>query len=239
LEKRIMDYFETLAATWPAMTESRDGWTLRRATEAGSRVSAASREVAGADPRVAEAAMRDMGQRPLFMIRAGEEDLDAAVGAMGYGLEDASALLAVPAGDVATQGADFRIVRCEAPLARMIELWDAGGIGPARRAVMARARGPRTYLLVRDGDRPAGCAFVAADGLPGGAAMIHALSIAPEARRKGLARRATAAAAAWAADVGASNLALAVRRDNDAAVGLYAALGFREVARYHYRRAPE
>ncbi|PZQ52455.1 MAG: GNAT family N-acetyltransferase [Rhodovulum sulfidophilum] len=233
-----MDYFETLEATWPGLTEARDGWTLRRATGAGSRASAATRVAADADPRAAEAAMRAMGQRPLFMIRAGDADLDAALAGMGYTVEDASALLAAPAEAVATEGAEFRVVRCEAPLARMIELWDAGGIGPARRAVMARARGPRVYLLARDGDRPAGCAFVAADGRPGGGAMIHALSVAPFARRKGLARRATAAAAAWAAETGAAELALAVRLGNEPALALYRGLGFREAARYHYRSAP-
>ena len=236
-----MNHFDTLAATWPAETTDRDGWTLRRGRGAGSRVSAATREAAEADPRAAAAAMRAWDQRPLFMIRPGEEDLDAALAAMGYALEDPTALLAAPAAEVAGPGAapDFGIVHCDAPLARMVELWDENEIGPARRAVMARAAGPKVFLLARDGDRPAGCAFVALDARPGGAAMIHALAIAPFARRKGLARRMTQAAAAWAARGGASELALAARADNAAALAPYRGLGFTPRAGYHYRTAPE
>ena len=231
-----MDYFAALAATWPGETERRGGWTLRRATGAGSRVSAATREEPGADPRLAEAAARAMGQRPLFMIRPGEEDLDAALAAMGYALEDPTALLSAPvAALLAETGPDRAVIRCEAPLARMVELWEESGIGAPRLAVMRRAGEPKVYLLARDGDRPAGCAFVAAAG---GVAMLHALAIAPFARRKGLGRRVSRAAAAWAKEVGAAELALVVRGDNAEALGLYRGLGFEEKARYHYRRAP-
>jgi N-acetylglutamate synthase len=231
-----MDYFATLAATWPALTESRDGWTLRRDRGAGNRVSAATREEPGADPRAAEAAMRATGQRPLFMIRAGEEALDATLGEMGYAVEDASVILAAPAADLRGEGADRAVIRCDAPLARMAEIWAENGIGPDRLDVMGRVAGPRVYLIARDGDRPAGCAFVAALE---GVAMIHGLAIAPFARRKGLGQRATRAAAAWALDNGAAELALVVRADNAPALELYRRLGFREAARYHYRRAPE
>lgn len=230
------DYFAVLAATWPGVEERRDGWVLRRAEGAGSRVSSATRISPGADPRVAEAAMRAMGQRPLFMIRPGEEDLDAALAAMGYPVEDESVLLAAPAAAVAVEGAERAVIRCDAPLARMRELWAEAGIGPARLRVMARAAEPKVYLLMRDGDRPAGTAFVSAAE---GVAMLHALSVAPFARRKGLAARATRVAAAWALEKGAAELALVARRRNAAALALYAALGFAERTRYHYRRAPE
>lgn len=231
-----MDYFEALNATWPGLAEQRDGWTLRRADGAGSRASAATREAAGADPRVAEAAARAMGQRPLFMIRPGEADLDAALEAMGYLREDRSALLAAPVAALAAPGPDRAVIRCEAPLARMVEIWSEGGIGAPRLAVMRRAAAPKVYLLARDGDRPAGCAFLSAAG---GVAMIHALAIAPFARRKGLGARVSRAAAAWARDMGVPELALVVRGDNAAALGLYGGLGFEEKARYHYRRAPD
>ncbi len=231
-----MDYFAILGATWPGATEQRDGWTLRRADGAGSRVSAATRDTPDADPRAAEAAMREMGQRPLFMIRPGEADLDAALEAMGYAVEDESALLAVPVANLMEAEPDWGVIRCEAPLARMIEIWEESGIGAPRLAVMRRAAEPKTYLLGRYGDRSAGCAFVAAAG---GVAMLHALAIAPFARRKGLGRQASRAAGTWAREQGAAELALVVRADNLEALALYRDLGFAEVARYHYRRAPE
>ncbi len=118
----------------------------------------------------------------------------------------------------------------------MAETWAAGGVGPARLAVMARAPQPRTWLLGRLGDRPAGCAFVALHGV---VAMLHALEIAEVARRRGLGARMTRFAAAWGAARGAQTLALAVTGANTPARALYAGLGMAEVGAYHYRIAPE
>ncbi len=123
---------------------------------------------------------------------------------------------------------------CDAPLECQAEIWAAGGVGPARLAVMARARGPKTWLLGRAADRPAAAAFVAAHG---GVAMLHALEVSPAARRAGLGSAMTRAAARWAADNGAGVLALAVTEANAPARALYAGLGFRESGGYHYRGA--
>jgi GNAT superfamily N-acetyltransferase len=125
-------------------------------------------------------------------------------------------------------------IRCAAPIARMAEIWRDGGIGPARLAVMERAPGPKVWLLGRRGDRPAACAFVAAHG---DAAMLHALEVTPETRRRGIATLMTLAAARWAAEQGCATLALAVTEANAPARALYAAMGMREAARDHYRIA--
>ena len=101
---------------------------------------------------------------------------------------------------------------------------------------MDRAAAPKVWLFARDGDRPAGCAFV---GASGHSAMIHALAIKPASRRRGLGARMTRAAAAWAAAQGASRLTLAVDRANAPAMALYAAIGMLEVGGYHYRIAPD
>jgi GNAT superfamily N-acetyltransferase len=118
----------------------------------------------------------------------------------------------------------------------MAEIWAAGGVGPSRLAVMARAPEPRAYILGRLGDRPAGCGFVA---LHGPVAMLHALEVAPAARRQGLGAQMTLGAAAWARTRGAATLALAVTRGNAAALGLYRRLGLAEADWYHYRVAPQ
>ncbi len=114
----------------------------------------------------------------------------------------------------------------------MRELWTAGGIGPARQAVMDRVAGPKTGILARADDTPAGTAFVACDGKT---AMIHAIHVAPELRRRGAAGNIMRAAAHWAQDQGAETLALAVTRANDAANHLYASIGMKVVGYYHYR----
>jgi GNAT superfamily N-acetyltransferase len=231
-----MDLLAALLATWPAAETRRLGpWTLRRGAGGGNRTSAATLDGPVAGPEAAEAAMLAWGQRPLFMVRPDEEALDAVLAGHGYRVHDPSLLLAAPAEALAEAPGEAAI-RCGAPLARMAEIWAAGGIGPERLAVMARAPEPRTWLLGRLGDRAAGCAFVAVHG---GVAMLHALEIAPEARRRGLGARLTRAAAHWARGAGGATLALAVTRANAPARDLYAGLGMTEAGAYHYRRAPE
>jgi GNAT superfamily N-acetyltransferase len=232
-----MDLLAVLDATWPAAETTRAGpWRLRRGLGGGNRVSAATLEGPAGDPTEAEAVMRVWGQRPLFMVRPGEDALDAALAARGYTPHDASILLAGPIAGLAAPVLDATAIDCEGRLARMEEIWAAGGIGPARLAVMDRVAGPRSFLLGRLGDRPAACGFVA---IAGGVAMLHALEVAPFARRQGIGARLTRAAAHWAAERGAGRLALAVTEANAPARALYAGLGLAEAARYHYRLAPE
>lgn len=231
--------FAALTACWPAAETRRLGpWTLRRG-EGGKRTRSATLDGPLGDPAEAEAAMRAMGQRPLFMIRRGESDLDALLNERGYGILDSVAILAAPvaalAGDAPDWAPDWATVRCALPLAAMVEIWAAGGIGPGRLAVMQRVALPKRWLLVRDGDRPAGCGFV---DVSGEMAMLHAVAIAPGSRRHGLGARLVRAAGRWAGEQGATTLALAVSRANAPALALYDRLGLAEIAGYHYRAAP-
>ncbi len=231
-----MDLFATLADTWPA-AERREhgGWLLRRGDGGGNRVSSAMRLAAGADPREAEAGMRAWGQVPLFQIRPGDEDLDAALDARGYAAADHTLVLAAPSASLATHEPGEAAILCEGPLASMAEVWAAGGIGPGRLAVMDRAPEPRLWLLGRHGDRPCGAGFVS---IAHGAAMLHALEVLECARGQRLGEHMTRAAAAWALRQGAETFSLAVTERNTAARALYARLGLAEAARYHYRLSP-
>jgi len=232
-----MDLLAVLEATWPAAETAQAGpWHLRRGMGGGNRVSAATLEGPPGDPTDAEAVMRGWGQRPLFMVRPGEDALDAALAARGYSLHDASILLEGTVAGLAAPVLDATAIDCEGRLACMDAIWAAGGIGPARLAVMDRVAGPRAFLLGRLGDRPAACGFVA---VAGGIAMLHALEVAPFARRQGIGARLTRLAAHWAAGQGAARLALAVTDANAPARALYGGLGLAEAARYHYRLAPE
>ena len=180
--------------------------------------------------------MRAWGQRPQVMIRPGQPALDAALDARGYARADASVILAAPVAALAPAARGDTVADCDIPLACMAGLWAAGGVGPERLAVMDRAAGPRTWLIGRSGQTFAGVGFVA---LHGATAMLHALHVAPETRRRGIGAEMTRAAAAWAADRGADTLALAVTQANAPARALYARLGMTEAARYHYRLAPQ
>jgi GNAT superfamily N-acetyltransferase len=154
----------------------------------------------------------------------------------GYRMRDATDMLLGPVTDLAAPPPPVSCFEIWPPLAVMEEIWTEGGIGPGRLAVMHRVTGPKTALFGRTGDQPAGAAFVAID-LP--YAMLHALEVRPRARRQGLARVMVRAAAAWAGEHGAEQLAVLVTQENTAAQALYTSLGLKSAGQYHYRAKPE
>ena len=230
-----MTLFEAMEATWPAAARHRAGaFVVREGRGGGARVSSATAEAPWTDADIAsaEACHAALGQPALFQIRPGEEDLDAALAARGHALRDRVILLSAP---VAALTGPLPALACFAHwpmLALQRDLWAAGGIGPARIAVMDRVGVPKATLMARDGDRTAGTAFVACAG---DIAMLHALYVLSDLRRRGIARQMLCAAANWAAEHGAATLTLAVTADNAAALALYASAGMAEAGRYHFR----
>ncbi len=231
-------FYALLEATWPPAAARREGpWCIRDGRGGGKRVSAATAEGewTPADIPAAEAAMAALGQRPLFMIRAGEAALDAALAARGYGVVDPVVAYAAPCALLAEPAPPpLAAFALWPPLELMRDLWAETGIGPARQAVMARAQGPKAAVLGRVSDRAAGMGFVA---IAGDRAMLHALEVLPRVRRRGCASAILRVAAAWAQDHGASGFSLAVTEANAGARALYASLGMQVVGQYHYRMA--
>jgi len=233
--------YAAIDGTWPAAAKTRVGpWTIRDGRGGGKRVSAATVATAGvrvtdADIAVAEAGMCDLRQQPLFMIRDGEDGLDAVLDKRGYGIVDPTNGYAIPSS--ALTGIPIPRVTAFAiwePLAIMEEIWAAGGIGPERRAVMTRAQ-TRTGILARWNEKPAGTAFVA---IHDGIAMVHAVEVLPHQRRQGVAQWIMRRAAFWAQDNGADTLAVLTTASNGPANALYQRLGFAAVGGYHYRSRP-
>lgn len=232
----MVNDFDVLEATWPPAATLRIGpWKLRRGDGGGKRVSAATLEGTLADPALAEDGMREWDQALIFQVRDGESDLDAVLNSRGYRPVDATLILSAPVSAIPAMAPSGNAIFCAAPLSCMREIWDAGGIGPGRMATMDRAATPRTWILGRLNDNPTGCAFVS---IHEDVAMLHALETAVTARRNGLGRAMTQAAAHWARDHGAIRLTLAVTEANNAARSLYTELGFEQTSRYHYRVAP-
>jgi ribosomal protein S18 acetylase RimI-like enzyme len=232
--------YAVIDATWPARAKQAIGpWTIRIDGRGGSRVSAATAEqpVQETDIPLAQEAMQNAGQTALFMIRAGEDELDRDLAARGYIIKDPTNMYAAPIAAVATQRPPpVTTFEVWPMLAVQAEIWAAGGIGEGRLDVMDRARPPKTTLLGRVGDRPAGTGFV---GIAANCAMIHALETATEFRRRGLARHLTQAAAFWAQGQGADYLTLVTTQANAGANALYTSLGMTLVGQYHYRILPE
>ncbi|WP_417207564.1 GNAT family N-acetyltransferase [Antarctobacter sp.] len=229
-------FFDALDATWPAAAKINAGpWILREGRGGGKRVSAATArgDWREDDLSAAEKSMTLLGQNPLFMIRPGEEALDSALKTRGYTLIDPVQLWVAPIDRLT----DLRLPRVTAfaiwePLAIMREIWETGGIGAARQRIMERAALPKTGILGRVSDKPAGAAFCAVQGET---AMVHALEIASEHRQKGLGGWMMRCAALWAADQGATRIAVAATKENTGANALYATLKMEVAGHYHYR----
>ncbi len=99
---------------------------------------------------------------------------------------------------------------------------------------MDRAQVPKAAFLARIDNRAAGVAFAALHGPP---AMLHALEVLPDFRRKGVGRLVLTGIAHWAQGQGAQTLALAVTEANTPARALYERLGMQDAGGYHYREA--
>lgn len=232
-------YYAVVEATWPpAARRSLGPVTLREGQGGGSRVSAASIEGTATEAEIsaAEQSMRDMGQNCLFVIRDGQDALDNQLAARGYEIKDPVNLWTCPVRALM----DVEIPRVTtfalwSPLEIQREIWVSGGIGAERQAVMERVSGPKAALLGRYDDKPAGAGFVA---IHDGIAMVHALEILPFQRRKGMGVWMMRQAAFWAAENGATELAVLCTKRNQGANGLYASLGMVCCGQYHYRSLP-
>lgn len=239
VETSAQQLLETLEKTWPAAaTYVRSGWVIRQGSGGGKRVSAGTAERPGTVPDIdlAEAEMTGLDQPHLFMVRQGEEALDQALAARGYAVIDPVEILTCPI-RVLTETPAPRLSGFAVfpPLAVMKEIWEAGGIGPARLDVMGRAALEKTTILGRKGDHVAAAAYV---GLHENVAMIHALEVVERHRRQGIGHNIMKFAAGWAQDRGATQLSAAVTEENRAARALYTNIGMTVAARYHYRIGP-
>lgn len=231
--------YDVCEGTWPPARVWAEGpWTLRDGAGGGKRVSATTARGAVTDGDIpsAEAAMRAVGQRPLFMIRAGDDALDAVLDARGYDLIDEVVLYVAPVETLMDQ--PIPRVTCFTiwePLAIMAEIWATDGIGPARLDVMARAQ-IKTGILARWNEKPAGVGFAAVHG---GIAMVHGVVVLPHQRQQGVAQWMMRAAAFWAHAQGAAYLSVLCVTANGPANALYTKMGFTRAGTYHYRQAPQ
>ena len=230
------DILTALDATWPAAARQSIGpWIIRDGQEGGKRVSAATpnSDWTPADIQTAEATMRDLGQTPLFMIIDQDHDLDHALADTGYDIVDPVNIYSTSVDTLTIERPPkVSMFSVWPPLAIEIDMWAEGGISDARVNVMKRVQGPKTSILARWNDHPAGVGFAAVHGKD---AFVHAVEICAAQRQQGVASWLMKQAAFWAAEQGASRLNVACTKANVAANALYRSIGMKVVGEYHYR----
>lgn len=222
--------FAALEATWPAAATIPLGpFRLRDGQGGGKRASAALLEGPFSEPAL-EAALA-AGAR-LFQLRPGQEALDTALATRGFRIVDPTLFYVAPCAEIAAPPRPVSLLGCWPPLAIQRAIWADSGNGPGRIAVMTRACAPKQGFIARFDNRAAGVGFVA---IHEGIAMLHALHVEPDFRRRGVARYMVRGMADWAHKQGALHFSLAVTQGNEAARTLYSALGMQEAGGYHYR----
>lgn len=232
MDKTMEQAFED---TWPAAEYAQaGGFRVGRGLGAGGRVSSARAVGAWSPDDIALAEQIHCGwdQQPMFRVLDSDSPLIDALIAAGYRHATPTAIMAAPVAALTDRAIpSLTTFAIWPPLAIQRDIWSAGNITPARQAVMERVIGPRTAILGRIDDRAAGAGFAA---LCGDVAMIHAAEVLPPFRRRGLAGWMARQVALWAAEQGATRVALAVSRGNAEGKAAWDALGFAEVAGYAY-----
>lgn len=227
------DLFQALDATWPPYAfHNYKGWLIREGAGGGQRVSAATllQNTQHYEISAAEEKMDSIGKNPLFMIHSPHDNLDRKLQTKGYNIVDPVAILVSPIKNLLSHPSTNinQILRLDKPNTSAKNIWKAGGIDQARLNIMARVTVPKTILAADD----MGVAFAAAyDGI----AMVHAVEVAKDHRRKGVANSLMHEAIQFANDQNCQWLAVLTVRANKPANSLYEALGMVEAASYHYR----
>lgn len=236
---RILALESAFLSSWPALGHVYDGqWVARFAAGYTKRANSVTCLGADGDParidRIA-AHYHRRNQKPIFRISPlVPEWLDAALAGRGYTVLDPTLTLIADGGGEPDpdwhEARDVTDAWCAAYAA-------ASGVPPhhvpTMRAMFSRIIPEVAFGTLRSGGEVAGWAMVVRDGAHVGIADVV---IRPELRGRGLGRRLMRAVLAGAAGRTAW---LHVTEANTAARGLYAALGFTEAYRCHYRIAPD
>jgi ribosomal protein S18 acetylase RimI-like enzyme len=183
-----------------------------------------------------ESPYRERGLQPVWRLTPlAPAAADGVLAEAGYRLIDHSLVQRAPIDDRFAADPEVRID--PTPSAAWLEGFATlSPVAPAHRQTMARMlqsiAAPVGFALVEDAGEPIAFALGVVDGDHVG---LFDVLVAPQARRRGLARRLTQSIGAWGRERGARFAYLQVVATNAAALPLYADLGFHTVYTYAYR----
>jgi GNAT superfamily N-acetyltransferase len=237
---------ETCLNAWPALRQVLfGGWVLRfsggltrRANSVnplGVRGPDAVDLIAGCEALYRHQRLPTIFRLPSIIDPA----IDARLAAQGYGSEGLSLVLHADIGAVpAIRDPDVQLLSRPTPkwFAAMATLQrhTKKQAGLYRRIVGSLAI-PAAFAICSD---ESGIAALAYGAIHDGLICYESVATDPGRQRRGYARRLITSLAGWAADRGARGACLEVEAANAPARALYEGLGFAELYRYHYRRAP-
>jgi len=227
---------------WPALeTRTMQGWVQRLSggyTKRANSINALEPNGAltGDLKAALEAPYREHGLPPVWRLTPlAPAGTDALLAEAGYRRIDESLVQRATLDDRFPPDPEVRIEPAPA------DDWLAGfaalsPVAPQHRETMARMlrsiAAPVGFARVEDDGQPVAFALGVVDGDHVG---LFDVLVAPQARRRGLARRLTQSIGAWGRQHGARYAYLQVVASNAAALPLYADLGFETVYSYAYR----
>jgi N-acetylglutamate synthase len=236
----------TCLSAWPALRQVLlGGWVLRFSGGLTRRANSANPlAVVAPDPdrliAGCEALYRHQRLPTIFRLPSIiDPAIDACLAAQGYSGEGLSLVLHADIGVVpAMRDPDVQL------LSRPTRQWFAAMAQLQRHTkkqaglyhrIVGRLAIPAAFAIRSDED---GIAALAYGAIQDGLICYESVVTDPSRQRRGYARRVITSLAAWAADRGARGACLEVEAANAPARALYEGLGFAELYRYHYRRAP-
>ncbi|AIY00573.1 GCN5-related N-acetyltransferase [Arthrobacter sp. PAMC 25486] len=232
---------------WPALESSTaDGWVLRSASGVTQRANSiwpvSERSDAAMALREAENWYAARRQPVIFQLthRPENASLEAFLDTRGYSGQSETIIMtaAVPPAEWVPPAGIAVTVDTE-PSDEWLDLWwRVDGRGGAEEKVVARrilSGADSLYASARNeaGDVVGTGRLTIVDGRGG----LYAMATHPDFRRQGVAAAVLAELQRQASVAGVSGLWLMVTAANTGAQALYAAAGFTEAGRYHYRQA--
>ena len=248
MKHELIAELDALAArSWPAIEEERrGGWTLRYADGFTFRANSVLPRALDGDSEGAidevEQAYGARGLRTVFRLGpvVDPPDLDDRLVRRGYALEHPAAVLACDLSEALRRlGSPRHEVALDARLGapwletfrRAERRWPAAQDAAAQHVLSAGADERRFALAAVEGV-PVATGY---GRIAGGWLYLSCIATLAEQRRGGLGRAVSAALLGFGHAHGARSAFLEVDARNEAAIALYAALGFRPVYAYHYR----